>query len=209
MGFSGCRRGLVEVSATGARSGSTLLRLLLIERHWQVYRTFRAQFLRAARALAEHEGDPKVGLLDVSERQFQRWIHGAQPRPDACRILESMLGHPIGRLVGPAEAGATAGAVEVAGPLAPVTDAAGGLALSDQVVGEVPVEVNVCAGAGMAVTVVWPDGAPGRVAVIAGPVRVSIDASGVDLVSFAPPVFDAPAVDGGARVYSLAQRPAR
>jgi hypothetical protein len=48
------------------------------------------------------------------------------------------------------------------------------------------------------------DGAPGRVSVVAGAVRVLIDTSGTDAG-----VVDAPMVAGGARVYSLAERWAR
>jgi hypothetical protein len=92
-----------EASEAAGQAEPTLLRVLLVERHWQVYRTFRALFLRAARQLADRENDPTAALLDVSARQFHRWLHGARPRPDACRVLESMLGHPIDRLIRPAD----------------------------------------------------------------------------------------------------------
>lgn len=69
------------------------------------------------------------------------------------------------------------------------------------------VQVDVSAGA--AVTVVYRDGAPGRVAVLAGAVRVLIDSSGTDPATLAPAEVDAPMVSGGARVYSLAERRAR
>jgi hypothetical protein len=66
---------------------------------------------------------------------------------------------------------------------------------------------RVCAG--MAVTVVCDDGGPGRVAVVAGPVRVLIDTCGGDpgTVTLAP--AGGPVLAGGARVYPLAARRAR
>jgi hypothetical protein len=57
--------------------------------------------------------------------------------------------------------------------------------------------------------VVCQDGTAGRVAVLAGGVRVLIDAAGTDPVSLDPAVLDVPAVPAGARVYSLAERRAR
>lgn len=76
-----------------------------------------------------------------------------------------------------------------------------------EVLAESAVQLNVSAGA--AVTVVYHDGAPGRVAVLAGAVRVLIDSSGTDPATLAPAEVDAPMVTGGARVYSLAERRAR
>jgi hypothetical protein len=198
----------VDVAPVGAdqHTGSSLLRALLVERHWQVYRTFRAQFLRAARALAVREGDRAVGMLDVSERQFRRWMQGALPRPDGCRVLESMFGQPIDRLIGPADAGA-ATAVDVARPAALLGAVGGGLTGPEALAGPAAVQVYVSAGA--AVTVMCHDDASGRVAVVAGAVRVLIDASGTEAASLTPGVVDAPMVAGGARVYSLAERRAR
>ena len=191
---------------TTAEQGPSLLRMILAERHWQVFRTFRAQFERAARELAEREGDPAVRSLDVSERQFQRWLRGVRPRPDACRVLESMFGHPIARLVGPAEVppamAADSGRAPQAAPDGPVGATVTGLGLPEVAAGLAEVQVSVSAGA--AVTVMCSDGAPGRVSVVAGAVRVLIDTSGVDVG-----VVDAPMVAGGARVYSLAERRAR
>lgn len=185
----------------------TLLRVLLLERHWQVYRTFRTQFVRAARDLAKHEDDPTVTRLDVSERQFQRWIHGARPRPDACRILEAMFCHSIARLLAPADADpASSPAMErIAGT---EHDRAADVPSMPQLP-DVPPSVQVKVSAGVAVTVVCHDGAPGRVAVLAGAVRVLIDGSGGDQASLSPALADAPTVAGGARVYSLADRRAR
>lgn len=54
----------------------TLLRALITERHWQRFRTFGAQFRRAARELAERESDPDLAKLTVSSRQRERWYAG-------------------------------------------------------------------------------------------------------------------------------------
>jgi hypothetical protein len=188
--------------------GRTLLHALLLARHWQVYRTFRAQFVRAARALADHDGDRSVAMLDVSQRQFHRWLGGARPRPDACRVLESMFGQPVGRLLGPARSGTEMPGADSAAPVASLAGADADVAVRDGSAEAVRVSVN--ATAGTAVTVVCHDGAPGRVAVVAGGVRVLIDASGTGpAAALGPAVLDVPAVSGGARVYSLAERRAR
>ncbi len=71
--------------------GPTLLRVLLTERHWQVFKTFEVKFARAAAELAAQEGEPSLAKVCVSRRQFERWYAGtvkSQPYPDACRVLE-------------------------------------------------------------------------------------------------------------------------
>jgi transcriptional regulator with XRE-family HTH domain/tetratricopeptide (TPR) repeat protein len=81
---------------------ATLLRALITERHWQRFRTFEAQFRRAARDLAQRERDPGLATLTVSSRQWERWYAGSvktEPHPDACRVLEHMFGHPIQQLL--------------------------------------------------------------------------------------------------------------
>ncbi len=80
----------------------TLLRVLITGRHWQRFETFSAQFARAAQRLAEIEGEPGIGQLSVSARQFERWYAGrikSAPRPDSCRVLEHMFGYPIAQLL--------------------------------------------------------------------------------------------------------------
>jgi transcriptional regulator with XRE-family HTH domain len=80
----------------------TLLRALLTERHWQRFRTFEAQFKRAARELAEREGDRDLAKLTISSRQWERWYAGgvkSEPHPDACRVLEHMFGYPVRQLL--------------------------------------------------------------------------------------------------------------
>lgn len=82
----------------------TLLRVLLVEKHWQRWSTFEAQFRRAAVVLAERDGQPSLARTPVSERQFERWYAGrlrTLPRPDACRVLEHMFGYPAAELIAP------------------------------------------------------------------------------------------------------------
>jgi transcriptional regulator with XRE-family HTH domain len=79
----------------------TVLRTLVAQRHLRTPKAFRAQFLRAASELADRESDREFGRLDVSDRQFCRWLDGAQPRPYACRVLEYMFGRPVGELLQP------------------------------------------------------------------------------------------------------------
>jgi hypothetical protein len=74
---------------------------LVIERHLRTPKAFRVQFLRAAAELGELESDREFGKLDVSDRQFCRWLDGARPRPYACRVLEHMFGLPVENLLRP------------------------------------------------------------------------------------------------------------
>jgi hypothetical protein len=83
----------------------TLLRALITARHWQRYETFAVQFERAARRLADQEGEPDLAKVSVSVRQFERWYAGklrTSPHPDACRVLEHMFGHSVRQLLAPA-----------------------------------------------------------------------------------------------------------
>jgi hypothetical protein len=85
----------------------TLLRALLISRHWQTYETFSHQYSRAANELAAKEGDQRLRNLSVSVRQFERWYGGkvqTKPRPDTCRVLEHMFQHAIQELLSPPKA---------------------------------------------------------------------------------------------------------
>jgi len=79
----------------------SLLRRLLVERHWQRYPAFRAQFEGAARHLARGTGQQRLARLTVSPRQFDRWVYGeivSLPRDDACQVLEHLLGRPATEL---------------------------------------------------------------------------------------------------------------
>ncbi|GAA1934983.1 hypothetical protein GCM10009716_47530 [Streptomyces sodiiphilus] len=82
-------------------SRTTLFRQLVQQRHLTTHASFSAQFARSAHELAEREGDPRLARVEISSRQFDRWMGGelrTLPRPDPCRILEHMLGHPAARL---------------------------------------------------------------------------------------------------------------
>ncbi len=86
----------------------TLLRVLTLQRHWQVYETFRLRFEATANSAAEQERDPRLRGLSVSKRQFERWYGGAvktRPYPDQCRVLEAMFGVGVDQLLAPAPAG--------------------------------------------------------------------------------------------------------
>jgi hypothetical protein len=80
----------------------TLLQLLTAQRHWQSYPTFKSQFERSARELAEIEGTPHLAGLSASERTYERWYSGeSTPVPDARRVLAHMFGHSIDELLAP------------------------------------------------------------------------------------------------------------
>ncbi|MGA5129912.1 hypothetical protein ACPCTO_08915 [Streptomyces olivoreticuli] len=90
----------------------TLLRVLIDERNWQSYPTFRAQYEKAARELAELEGSPHLVSLTLGERTFERWYAGnVMPIPDARRVLVHLFGYPVEDLLGPALQDATTPAV--------------------------------------------------------------------------------------------------
>jgi transcriptional regulator with XRE-family HTH domain len=91
-----------QIAQAGEPYRPTLLRALITERHWQKFKTFEAQFQRAARELAEREGEPDLAKLTVSSRQWERWYAGnvkTGPHPDASRVLEHMFGYPIQQLL--------------------------------------------------------------------------------------------------------------
>ncbi|KUN29254.1 hypothetical protein AQJ23_00205 [Streptomyces antibioticus] len=82
-------------------SRTTLFRWLLQQRHLTTYAAFSARFERTAVRLADLDGDPRLASAQVSARQFDRWYGGelqTLPRPDACRVLEHMLGRPVSEL---------------------------------------------------------------------------------------------------------------
>ncbi|MGP4083727.1 hypothetical protein [Streptomyces sp. KR55] len=85
---------------------TTLFRELLQRRHLTTYEAFSTRFERAAARLADLDGDPRLASVRVSPRQFDRWYGGelqTLPRPDACRVLEHMLGRPVSELFTVAE----------------------------------------------------------------------------------------------------------
>ncbi|MFI9320158.1 hypothetical protein ACIGXI_10300 [Kitasatospora aureofaciens] len=80
---------------------------MTLQRHWQVYETFRLRFEATANSAAEQENDPRLRGLSVSKRQFERWYGGAvktRPYPDQCRVLEAMFGVSVVQLLAPAPA---------------------------------------------------------------------------------------------------------
>lgn len=81
-------------------SAPILLKALLQERHWQTYRTFCAEYDKAARSI-----DPKLVRTWPSRAQLHRWLSGTLkglPYPDHCRILEAMFpGHSAQELFSP------------------------------------------------------------------------------------------------------------
>jgi transcriptional regulator with XRE-family HTH domain len=95
-----------EPGQAGVPGPPTLLRALIAERRWQNFRAFEVQFRRAARDLAERDGDPDLAQLAISSRQWERWYSGnvkTEPYPDACRVLEHMFGYPVQQLLSPAD----------------------------------------------------------------------------------------------------------
>jgi hypothetical protein len=65
------------------------LKALLRERHWQTYRTFNAEYDKAARKV-----DPVLVGNGPSRAQLHRWTSGevkGLPYPDHCRVLEKMF----------------------------------------------------------------------------------------------------------------------
>ncbi|MER6913888.1 hypothetical protein ABT354_19635 [Streptomyces sp. NPDC000594] len=66
------------------------------ERGW-TYETFCVHFGRAARDVAQREGDRRLASLMVSRSTFERWVSGDiknVPRSAASRILEHLFGEP-------------------------------------------------------------------------------------------------------------------
>jgi hypothetical protein len=91
---------------------ATLLRSLLHARHLTQHEAFQAQFARAAKELAEREGDERLAKVTVSKRTLLRWTGGnltTLPRADACRVLEHMFGFPVHELLRPAGVSTHAG----------------------------------------------------------------------------------------------------
>jgi len=83
----------------------TLLRVLVVQRHWQKYETFATQYRRAADELASRDRDPRLRGLSLAKRQYERWLAGTlktKPYPDHCRVLEYLFKHPVGELFSPA-----------------------------------------------------------------------------------------------------------
>ncbi|MGY4963630.1 hypothetical protein [Streptomyces sp. 900105245] len=79
---------------------------VVAERRMRVYETFTVHFQRAAREVAQLDGDPSLASVYVSRSTWDRWMAGdikGLPRHPTCRVLEHLLGEPAERLFGPAE----------------------------------------------------------------------------------------------------------
>lgn len=197
MSGGGVRTALSEAS-TGAVP--TLLRTLVNERHLRTPKAFRSQFLRAAAQLAVLESDREFAKLDVSDRQFSRWLDGARPRPYACRVLEHMFEMPVDELLRPAVLQAdgkllvaAAEAVTLPGDDPPLAgDPMTSWAQATEMTSGAAIEVQVFTS-----TVPSMVDTGSVVVVDAGPVRVVVAAIGPDAGEVRVP-------DEGARVYSLA-----
>ena len=78
----------------------TRLRELVSQRQW-TYQAFTIQFARAARTVADRDGEPRLARLTVSEPTFRRWTGGAlrtRPGADVCRVLEELFQRPAADL---------------------------------------------------------------------------------------------------------------
>ncbi|MEU7072913.1 hypothetical protein AB0B30_27660 [Streptomyces narbonensis] len=76
------------------------------ERRMRVYETFTVHFQRAAREVAQLDGDPSLASVYVSRSTWDRWMAGdikGLPRHPTCRVLEHLLDETAERLFGPAE----------------------------------------------------------------------------------------------------------
>lgn len=68
---------------------STLLKVLLRQRHWQKHSTFIKEWDKAAKSI-----DPQLVGSWPRHAQFYRWLRGELrelPYPDACRVLEELF----------------------------------------------------------------------------------------------------------------------
>jgi hypothetical protein len=81
---------------------ATRLKSLLQQRHWQTYRTFCAEYDRAAKTI-----DSVLVGSWPSRAQLHRWLSGdlkGLPYPDHCRILETMFpGYTAAQLFEPVD----------------------------------------------------------------------------------------------------------
>lgn len=76
-------------SGEGTMAGPVVLKKLLRDRHWQVYRTFCVEYDKAARGI-----DRTLLGTYPSRAQLHRWLAGdlkRLPHPHHCQVLEAML----------------------------------------------------------------------------------------------------------------------
>ncbi|HEY8986009.1 MAG TPA: hypothetical protein VIU15_41345 [Streptomyces sp.] len=75
-------------------------------RRMHVYETFTVHFERAAREVAQLDGNPSLASVYVSRSAWDRWMIGdikGLPRQATCRVLEHLFGEPAEQLFGPPE----------------------------------------------------------------------------------------------------------
>ena len=105
-------------------SHPTLLKELLVARHWQKYETFCAEYDRVAADI-----DKRLRTSQPSRAQYYRWLSGqlkaGLPYPDACRVLEAMFpAHTAQELFRPGTNGAQPDVPTGAGEVDPREDEA-------------------------------------------------------------------------------------
>ncbi|MEJ3748265.1 helix-turn-helix transcriptional regulator [Actinomycetes bacterium KLBMP 9797] len=170
----------------------------LKRRGWSRAALAAATGLSETRVRAICQGRQRITSYEVIERVA-----------DGLRIDRGLLGvafdDDAGQLARPSASGVT-------GRDGPTGATSTGAALDSRdellcVAGSSPVRVTVSGGE--AVEVVCHDEAVGRVEIVAGDVRVQIDASGVDWTPLVPAIVGEPVLPDGTRVYALDQRRAR
>lgn len=83
-------------------SEPTRIKQLISDREW-TYTAFAEQFARAARRLADRDGEPRLARLTVHETTFRRWTAGQiRPGADARRVLAELFDTPADQLFAPA-----------------------------------------------------------------------------------------------------------
>ena len=81
-------------------SEKTLLGDLVKQNQW-TFQAFVAQFARAARTVADRDGESRLARLSISETTYRRWTSGAvrtRPSADVCRVLEELFARPVADL---------------------------------------------------------------------------------------------------------------
>ncbi|MEU7322576.1 hypothetical protein ABZ682_18750 [Streptomyces griseoviridis] len=72
-------------------------------RRIHIYETFTIHFERAAREVAQLDGNASLASVYIARATWDRWMAGnikGSPRPMTCRVLEHLLGEPAEQLFG-------------------------------------------------------------------------------------------------------------
>ncbi|WNI20085.1 hypothetical protein [Actinacidiphila sp. ITFR-21] len=83
-------------------------------RRMRIFETFTVHFKRAAREVAQIDGNASLASVYVARSTWDRWMAGdikGLPRPTTCRVLEHLFGEPAEQLFGLLEPEATPAAV--------------------------------------------------------------------------------------------------